>query len=133
MLEAQARRGIAIGSLFPQHQDAFGGYQRVGISEHAPTRPSAITSSATGRLGFDAAWELDLWGRFRRGIESSDAELLASVASYDDVLVALVAEVAANYIQLRTLEERLDVAHANVAIQERELRRSPTRSTAPAR
>src|SRR6185369_9674531 len=71
------------------------------------------------QAGFDAAWEIDVWGRFRRGIESADAELLASVASYDDVLLSLVAEVSANYIQLRTLEERLDVARANVAIQER--------------
>ena len=63
VLEAQARRGIAIGRLFPQQQEAFGGYQRVGLSENARQsgrrRP---TSSATGRLGFDAAWELDLWG-----------------------------------------------------------------------
>ena len=71
------------------------------------------------QVGFDATWELDLWGRFRRNIEATDAELLASVASYDDVLVSLVAEVARNYTELRTLEERLEVAQANDAIQER--------------
>jgi NodT family efflux transporter outer membrane factor (OMF) lipoprotein len=61
---------------------------------------------------------LDFWGRFRRGIESADAQLLASVAAYDDALVSLVAEVALNYISLRTLEEQLAVAHANVEIQQ---------------
>ena len=65
------------------------------------------------------AWELDLWGRFRRGIEVADATLLASVATYDDVLVSLIGEVAANYVQLRTFQERLDVAKTNVLIQER--------------
>src|SRR4029077_18243961 len=51
--------------------------------------------------------------------EAAEADSLASVADYDDVLVTLVAEVARNYIQLRTFEERLGVAHANRAIQER--------------
>jgi outer membrane protein TolC len=68
-------------------------------------------------LGFDVAWELDLWGAFRRGIESSDAELLAAVADYDDVLVSLLAEVAANYITVRTAQEQLDVAQRNVELQ----------------
>jgi NodT family efflux transporter outer membrane factor (OMF) lipoprotein len=119
VLEAQARRGIAIGGLFPQSQEAFGDYRRVGAS-------NARANTAVGdhffndwQAGFDAAWELDVWGRFRRGIESADAALLASVASYDDVLLSLIAEVSANYIQLRTLEQRLDVARNNVAIQER--------------
>lgn len=122
VLEAQARRGIAIGGIFPQQQDAFGSYQRVGISENRANQQIADHFFSDWAAGFDAAWELDVWGRFRRGIESADAELLASIASYDDVLVALVAEVAANYIQLRTLEQRLDVARTNVAIQERGFR-----------
>ncbi len=119
VLEAQARRGIAIGGIFPQQQEAFGTYQRVGISDARANQAVGDHFFSDWQAGFDAAWEIDLWGRFRRGIESADAELLASIASYDDVLVALVAEVSANYIQLRTFEERLDVAHANVAIQER--------------
>lgn len=119
VLEAQARRGIAIGGLFPQQQEAFGGYQRVGISDARANQGTGDHFFSDWQVGFDAAWELDVWGRFRRGIESADAELLASIASYDDVLVALIAEVSANYIQLRTLEQRLDVARANVAIQER--------------
>lgn len=119
VLEAQARRGIAIGGLFPQSQEAFGDYRRVSISNQRANQAVGDHFFSDWAGGFDAAWELDLWGRFRRGIESADAALLASVASYDDVLLSLIAEVAANYIQLRTLEERLDVARANVAIQER--------------
>ena len=51
------------------------------------------------------AWELDVWGKIRRGIEAADANLDAQVESYDDVLVMLQAEVAAAYIQMRALEE----------------------------
>jgi len=121
VLEAQARRGIAIGLLFPQQQDAFGVYSSNELSETRANQSSPLLSSSFDdwQVGFDAGWELDFWGRFRRGIEATDAELLASVATYDDVLVSLVAEVARNYALLRTLEERLTVARANVAIQER--------------
>jgi NodT family efflux transporter outer membrane factor (OMF) lipoprotein len=119
VVEAQARRGIAIGGLFPQQQEAFGDYRRVALSDERANQQAGDHFFSDWQAGFDATWELDVWGRFRRGIESADAELLASIASYDDVLLSLVAEVSANYIQLRTLEQRLDVAHANVAIQER--------------
>ena len=57
--------------------------------------------------GFNAAWELDFWGRFRRAVEAADAHLDAQVEGYDNVLVLLQAEVATNYIQMRSYEERL--------------------------
>src|SRR4029450_6959978 len=111
-IEAQARRGIAIGQLFPQQQDAFGQATSNEISENPPHRnsPLLIRDFDDWQVGFDATWELDVWGRFRRNIESTDAELLASVATYDDILVTLVSEVARNYTLLRTLESRLAVA-----------------------
>ncbi len=119
VLEALARRGIAIGTLFPQQQDAFASYLRNELSKNRANQSQADPKFDDWQVGFDAFWELDLWGRLRRGVESSDANVLASVASYDDVLVSLIAEVAANYISLRTFEQRLAVAQANVAIQER--------------
>src|SRR5581483_5550086 len=121
VLEAQAQRGIVIGELFPQQQEAFGEFSRNDLSTHKANRntPNLKTPFDDWQIGFEASWELDVWGRFRRAIESADATLLASVATYDDVLVSLVAEVATNYLQLRILQERLAVAHANVVIQER--------------
>jgi NodT family efflux transporter outer membrane factor (OMF) lipoprotein len=121
VLEAQARRGIAVGLLFPQQQDAFGSATSNELSENRANRnsPGLTRDFDDWQVGFDATWELDIWGRFRRGIEATDAELLASVATYDDVLVTLIAEVARNYTLLRTLEERLGVAKENVTIQER--------------
>jgi NodT family efflux transporter outer membrane factor (OMF) lipoprotein len=75
----------------------------------------------TGSLGLQAAWELDFWGKFRRGIESADAAYLASIATYDDVLVGLLGDVAATYIGIRTTELLIDVARANVFKQQRAL------------
>jgi NodT family efflux transporter outer membrane factor (OMF) lipoprotein len=118
VLEAEANRGIAIGTLYPQIQEAAGGYSYSRLSKNRANQSGINHAFSDWNVGFDAAWELDFWGRFRRGIESADAQLLASVANYDDALVSLVAEVALNYITLRTLEERLAVAHSNVDIQQ---------------
>ncbi len=121
ILEAQAQRGIALGQLFPQQQDSFGSFSRNDLSTNKANRntPGLKTPFDNWQIGFEASWELDVWGRFRRAIEAADAQLLASVATYDDVLVSLVAQVATNYLQLRILQERLAVAHANEVIQER--------------
>jgi NodT family efflux transporter outer membrane factor (OMF) lipoprotein len=116
VIEAHARRGIAIGTLFPQTQNAVGGYRRIIASENT-TIPPLERSFDEFLLGLDVAWELDLWGKFRRGIESEDAELLASLADYDDVLVSLLAEVAINYIGIRTAQEALEVARHNARLQ----------------
>ncbi len=125
--EARAILGVAAGTLYPQGQSAFGSAGRVKLSENAEpiaNLPPAVgslvdTSFGNYRLGVDAAWELDFWGRFRRGIESADANLAASIATYDDVLVTLTGEVATAYVLIRTLEERLEFAKSNVALQQR--------------
>jgi NodT family efflux transporter outer membrane factor (OMF) lipoprotein len=121
VVEAQARRGISIGTLFPQFQELRSSYTRTRFSANAANRSFAEKDFNNFQYGFDAAWELDVWGRFRRAIEAADADLLASVADYDDVLVSLVAEVAATYMQIRVLEERLALAWENVRIQQQSL------------
>ena len=65
-----------------------------------------------------AGWEIDLWGRIRRSVESADAAIEVSLEDYRDVLVSLYSEVAANYIQVRTFQERIALAHANVEAQQ---------------
>lgn len=147
VLEAQARRAIAFGLLFPQQQEAFGDFSWNQVSENAggPTLENSRAQNALGlltnpgaaigrrvlggpgidstfhnwQMGFGAAWELDMWGRYRRGIEAADAQILATIANYDDVLVSLIAEVATTYVFLRSLEEQLAVTRSNVAIQRR--------------
>jgi NodT family efflux transporter outer membrane factor (OMF) lipoprotein len=63
---------------------------------------------------FAASWEIDVWGKYRRAVESDEAALLANVASYDDALVTLISDVASTYVNLRTTEQRIRVANTNI-------------------
>jgi len=117
VLQAQARRAVTIGELFPQQQELTGSFTRARNSRNVALGNAGPRTVSTWAAGFDAAWELDLWGKFRRGIEAADADLLAAVADYDDVLVSLVAEVAATYVRIRVLDERLAVARDNVRVE----------------
>jgi NodT family efflux transporter outer membrane factor (OMF) lipoprotein len=121
VLEAQARRGISIGNLFPQFQELRAAYTKTRLSGNEANRTVLDRDYDRFQYSFDAAWELDVWGRFRRAIEASDASLLASAAEYEDILVSLVAEVAATYTQIRVLEERLALAQENIRIQRQSL------------
>jgi NodT family efflux transporter outer membrane factor (OMF) lipoprotein len=122
ILEARAQLGIARGSQYPQQQQISGSTTRQRTSENAPPGVGGSQTFWNAQSTFDAAWELDLWGRFRRGVESADASLIATIADYDDVLVTLTADVASAYVQIRTIEERIALAQANVDIQERSLK-----------
>ena len=118
VLEARAQLAIVTGQIFPQTQNVTGDFSRNAISrETANGRNITQQFYSQWDLGFNLAWELDFWGRFRRAIESSCASLDASAADYDDVLVTLLGDVAANYVQLRTLQERIAFAQANVRLQ----------------
>ena len=114
VLEARAQLGIAQGSLYPQSQLAAG---------------SAIYTSSADNLGgsnfwqygigASASWEIDFWGRFRRGIESADAAYMSSVAARDQALILLTAQVMKTYTAIRVNEEQLRIARDNVDIQQR--------------
>ena len=117
VLEARAQLGIVTGSLYPQSQALSGNYS-YNRGKETPFTDQYFNQAG---VGFDAAWEMDFWGKFRRGVESADANLIANIASYDDVLVTLTAEVARNYVIIRTLEERIRLAYENITIQTRSL------------
>ncbi len=122
ILEARAQLGIAVGGLFPQSQEASGGYTRIGTSKNGRQGAFGNRFYDDWNVGTSLGWELDFWGRFRRAIEAADANLDASIENYDDVLVLLLAEVAQRYIEIRTTEQRLEYAHKNVEIQKGSLR-----------
>lgn len=122
ILEARAGLGFARGLRFPQQQQVGGRAARVGLSENAPNVAIADQSFWDYDVGFDAAWELDVWGRFQRGIEAADAEYMSAIAGYDNALVTVTAEVARAYVLLRTFEVRLKLARENVDIQSETLR-----------
>ena len=130
--QARAQLGVIVGNLYPQQQQGRGGADYNRISENAPNSIAIDDSFWQYNAGFDAAWELDVWGKFRRAVESGVANLETSIASYDDVLVSLTAEVARTYVVLRTFEERLEIARENVKIQQRSLQIAQVRFKAGA-
>jgi NodT family efflux transporter outer membrane factor (OMF) lipoprotein len=120
IVQARAVRSIAVGSLFPQTQQATDDYTRNQLSQNV-ANPFNVAHYDQWDLGGNLSWELDFWGRFRRGIESADAALEASVANYDNVLVMLLSDVATSYVNMRTYQERLRLVRDNVQSQEKTL------------
>jgi NodT family efflux transporter outer membrane factor (OMF) lipoprotein len=149
VLEARAQLGITVGFLYPQTQQASGSvtYNRIpsagglgsgstsGVSNTSGSSSSTGSGSSSGfsywrdQVGLDVAWEIDFWGRFRRAIESDEANLLSFVADYDSTLVSLIGDVASYYVQIRTLEKRLEIAWQNLDIQRESLRIAESRFT----
>jgi NodT family efflux transporter outer membrane factor (OMF) lipoprotein len=121
ILEARAQLGIAVGFQYPQTQQIGGEANANQLSENAPNGAGADKFFYNYQFGFDAAWEFDFWGRFRRGVESANASLYTSLADYDDILVSLIAEVARTYFDIRTFEQRLVVTRENIKLQEKSL------------
>jgi multidrug efflux system outer membrane protein len=110
--EARARRGLAKADLFPTLN---------GAGSATWSRSSKDTGTGKTRdlysASFDAGWELDIFGGVRRSVEAAEADLLASHEDLHDVLVSLLAEVALNYVEVRTFQARLAVAEANLEAQ----------------
>ena len=117
IMESRAQLGIAGSGLYPQLQQVNAEALRVG-NRGSDGRGTAFWS---GSLAFELAWELDFWGKFKRGIESADAAYFASIAQYDDVQVLVAAQAASLYASIRTTELRLRIANENAAIQQRSL------------
>jgi NodT family efflux transporter outer membrane factor (OMF) lipoprotein len=123
VLQARATLGIAIGVSYPQLQQGTGSLIYNRTSAATPLAGPTATPSFfwTDTLAGQAAWELDFWGRFRRGVESADGVYLASIASYDGVLVSLLADVTATYIGIRTTEQLIAIARTNMQKQQQAL------------
>jgi NodT family efflux transporter outer membrane factor (OMF) lipoprotein len=100
-------------------------------------RSGAIPNSAAGgksvppfnlwQYGFDASWELDLWGRVRREVESADASVEASADARRNSLLSVEAEIARDYVQLRGIQTQLAIAHENIASEQETLQLSQAR------
>jgi NodT family efflux transporter outer membrane factor (OMF) lipoprotein len=120
VLQARATLGIAVGEIFPQTQTATGNYMWNAESSKT-ANGSFITQRFSGQynFGFGLSWELDFWGKFRRAVESASDSLDASVEDYDDALVTLLSDVATTYVTIRTTEERIKYAQANVKLEEK--------------
>jgi len=119
VLESRARLNIATGSKYPQLQVLAGDATAISASESNANTAAGDLEFTQFNLGANVSWEIDFWGRFRRGIEAADASYLASIAAYDDVVVLLTAQVADVYTIIRTIEEQLRLARDSLTIQRR--------------
>jgi NodT family efflux transporter outer membrane factor (OMF) lipoprotein len=119
VLESQARLNLVTGQQYPQVQVIAGDAIAVGASESNANTTAGDLSFTQFNLGASLSWEIDFWGRFRRGVEAADAGLLASIAGYDEAMVLVIAQVATVYTVIRSTEEQLRLAGESVAIQQR--------------
>lgn len=123
LLQARSLRGVSQAGLFPTLSAS-------GAMTSYHTSPNGSSGMETEHAlysgGFDAAWEVDLFGGVRRAVEVSQANLEAAQEDYRDVMVSMLAEVALNYIEVRTYQARLASTQENIAAQQKvyELNRS---------
>ncbi|HEX2859090.1 MAG TPA: efflux transporter outer membrane subunit [Alphaproteobacteria bacterium] len=121
--QARGQRGMAQATLYPQ-VDANAGASRTGLSANTSSGGRAPTAR-TNKLydaGFDASWEIDIFGFNRHGAEAARANLSASRADAEAVKLGLIAEVVRNYVDLRATEQRVQLAEANSRSQAETLR-----------
>jgi NodT family efflux transporter outer membrane factor (OMF) lipoprotein len=119
--EARALRCIAA------NQQPSGGPRAQTTYEQNSNNSNFVVNSGGGdfvlnRSWFDAAWEVDLFGRFARGVRAAEADLLASQADYQQLRQSLLAEVASNYVGLRARQRQLRVVRASLETQRNTLR-----------
>lgn len=123
--EARAARGISESGLYPtmdlsgraersrQSENAFGGGGGGGGGGGTPSgRPSNLF-----QIGFDAGWELDVFGAVRRSVDAADADIQGAEERRRDTMVTLAAELARNYVELRGQQRRLEIARKNIQLQ----------------
>lgn len=118
---SRALLGIATGSRFPQVQRASGAVTRVDTWPTEGPNSGDHSDLTNSGLGFDVGWEIDFWGRYRRGIESADAGFFASITNYQNAQVLLSAQVAQTYFAYRTTAQQIEIARKNASLQKRSL------------
>jgi multidrug efflux system outer membrane protein len=119
--EARALAGVARAEHYPT-ANANGAYDRERGSDYVPigVPPGGLgqgINSNLWQLGFDASWEMDIFGGVRREIEAANATYQGTVESRRDVTIVLIAEIARTYVALRGAQRQIEVARSNLAIQ----------------
>jgi NodT family efflux transporter outer membrane factor (OMF) lipoprotein len=122
ILQARAQLNKSIGNLFPQQQGVSAQLNYARLNDGLVSEiPGVNLNYLSDWTLFATTWEIDFWGKYRRGIESDRAAFLGSMAAYDDAMVTLIADVANTYVNIRTLQEQLQVAEQNLEIQKESL------------
>lgn len=109
--EARAQRGMTASQYLPSVKAS--GSASASRSE----KDGDVVTNDSYKAGFDASWELDIFGGTRRSVEAAEAEVQASEENLRDVLVTVTAEVVLNYIDVRSYQTRLSIAEKNLELQ----------------
>jgi multidrug efflux system outer membrane protein len=123
---ARAEKQIASADLWPS-ANATGSYQRQQQSRNQPVLGSfpiprdVPFDNNVYQAGFDASWEIDVFGGKRRAVESAAAQLAAADYESKDVLLTLLGDVGRNYVDVRASQRRLAIAKDNITAQEKSL------------
>ncbi len=128
LAESRFERGVAASALLPSvnadakyqyelySQNGIAGLLTKLVPASSSTTPLTIPAISDWTVGFDASWELDLWGHVRRSVESADAQVEQSAEMRRDTLVSSLAELARDYVQLRGAQTQIAIANENLAI-----------------
>ena len=128
IMEARANRGVARAERFPVIS-ARSSAKGLRLSETGLETANMPESSAAGYdptqgltdAGFDASWEIDLFGRVKREIEAADAVIETSEADLEDAMVTLLSELARNYVTLRKTQSQIAIIKQNLDLQQKSL------------
>ncbi|MBI9016464.1 MAG: efflux transporter outer membrane subunit [Phycisphaerae bacterium] len=115
ILEAQALRGIAKGYQLPQMQQINASYAKRNNSEKDANQ-MPVSEYSDYRASFDVAWELDVWGKYRRSIQAADAQLGTTIMTYNDAWVSMTSEIALAYTELCAFDKRIELLEKNIEI-----------------
>jgi len=140
--EARAQRGSAAAQGKPSVSGmGLGGRQRSsengltsalagGAAQQGGASAAAAPSpySDLFQAGFDATWELDLWGKARRGVEAADANIVSAEQARGNAQISLTAEVARTYLSLRGAQRQRAIVLADIADQRRLFKLADSRS-----
>jgi NodT family efflux transporter outer membrane factor (OMF) lipoprotein len=120
ILEARAARGFVTSQNWPSI-DAFGNYTRTRNSKNIASGGFVPTENDFFQAGFDATWEIDIFGGIRRGVEAANADIQAAIADRNAVLMTLLGDVARSYMELRGAQRQIVIAEENIRAQQQTL------------
>ncbi len=123
VLESRAQQRVVRGGLFPQmNGDGSYGFRRTsGNANQFVPSESLLKGFDFYSAGIDASWEIDLFGKLRRALEASRFDLRASKAEYGSIMITMLGDVAANYVNVRVMQERIRLAEENLRLQQQTL------------
>jgi len=121
IVQSRALLGIAVGSQYPQVQQATGSLARADSWPTEGSNSGNHSNLNSYSVGFNVGWELDFWGRWQRSIESADAGFFASITNYQNAQVLLSAQMAQAYFSYLTILKQIEIARENGELQKRSM------------